>query len=125
MLPETKRKQTEVPETASLVEVTRTLKEARDALRGYEVTALAGTAEVLSGTARSLLEALERLEKMRPEEWIPPIRLPVTSDSHRLAPLSEWSLRKAYQNTTSQIGSLATLAPSSTHGSHVVSVSSA
>ena len=51
MLPETKRKQTEAQETPSLVEVTRTLEEARDALRGYEVAALAGVAAMLAEAA--------------------------------------------------------------------------
>ena len=72
MLPETKWTQTEARVPSSLVEVTRTLEEARDALRGYEVTALAGVAEALSGAVRSLLETLERLEEMRPEEWMTP-----------------------------------------------------
>jgi len=72
MLQETKRKQTNARETSSLVEVTRTLEEARDVLRGFEVTVLAGMAEALAGAARSLLETLERLEEMRPEEWMTP-----------------------------------------------------
>ena len=41
MLQETKRKQTKARETSSLVEVTRTLEDARDVLRGFEVTVLA------------------------------------------------------------------------------------
>jgi hypothetical protein len=41
-MPETKGKRTEARETSSLVEVTRTLEQARDATHGYEVKALAG-----------------------------------------------------------------------------------
>jgi hypothetical protein len=72
MLPETKRKQTKAPETASLVEVTRTLEEARDALRGYEVAALAGVAATLAEAADSLAQTARELHEMSREEWMTP-----------------------------------------------------
>src|SRR5688572_7848324 len=72
MLPETKRQQTEARETASLVEVTRTLEEARDALRGYEVAALAGVAATLAEAAESLAHTVRELHEMSREEWMTP-----------------------------------------------------
>ena len=72
MLPETRRKQTEAPETASLVEVTRTLEEARDALRGYEVAALAGVAATLAAAAESLAHSARELHEMSRGEWMTP-----------------------------------------------------
>ena len=72
MLPETKRKQTETRETPSLVEVTRTLEEARDALRGYEVAALAGVAATLAEAAESLAHTARELHEMSREEWMTP-----------------------------------------------------
>ena len=72
MLPGTKRKQTEAPETASLVEVAQTLEEARDALRGYEVAALAGVAATLAEAGKSLMHTARELHEMRREEWMTP-----------------------------------------------------
>ena len=72
MLPETKRKQTETRETPSLVEVTRTLEEARDALRGYEVTALAGVAATLAEAAETLAHTARELHEMSRGEWMTP-----------------------------------------------------
>ena len=72
MLPETKRKQTEAPETASLVEVTRTLEEARDALRGYEVAALSGVTATLAEAAESLAHTARELHEMSRQEWMTP-----------------------------------------------------
>ena len=72
MLPETKRKQTEARETSSLVEVTRTLEEARDALRGYEVAALAGVAATLAEAAESLVHTARELREMSRGEWMTP-----------------------------------------------------
>jgi hypothetical protein len=70
MLPETKRKQIEAPETASLVEVTRTLEDARDALRGYEFAALAGVAATLAEAAESLAHTARELHEMSRGEWM-------------------------------------------------------
>jgi hypothetical protein len=72
MPPETNRKHTEVPDTASLLEVTRTLEEARDALRGYEVVALAGVAATLAAAAETLAHTARELHKMSREEWMTP-----------------------------------------------------
>jgi hypothetical protein len=72
MLPETKRKQTRSRETPSLVEVTRTLEEARDVLRGYEVAALAGIAATLAEAAESLAHTASELHEMSREEWMTP-----------------------------------------------------
>ena len=70
MLPETKRKQTEAQETPSLVEVARTLEEAREILRGFEGTALAEVAAQLSTAAESLAETAAVLHKIRPGFWV-------------------------------------------------------
>lgn len=72
MLQETKRKQTRARETPSLVEVTRTLEEARDALRGYEVAALAGIAATLTEAAESLAHTTRELHEMSRKEWMTP-----------------------------------------------------
>lgn len=72
MLPETKGKQTRARETPSLVEVTRTLEEARDVLRGYEVAALAGIAATLAEAAESLAHTASELHGMSSEEWMTP-----------------------------------------------------
>lgn len=69
MLPQT-RKRNESRNAPSLVEVTRTLEEARDALRGYEVTALAGVAAALAEAAESLARTTRELHEMRCEEWM-------------------------------------------------------
>jgi ketosteroid isomerase-like protein len=59
------------PRTApSLVEVARTLEEARDALHGYEATALAGVAATLAEAAESLARTTRELHEMRGEEWM-------------------------------------------------------
>ena len=67
---ETGRKQKEAPNVSSLVEVARTLEETRDALRGYEVTALAGVAATLAEAAESLSRTAKNLANMRPAEWM-------------------------------------------------------
>ena len=72
MLSGTKRKQTEAPGAASLVEVAQTLEEARDALRGYEVAALAGVAATLAEAAESLAHTAGELHEMGREEWMTP-----------------------------------------------------
>ena len=72
MLQETKRKQTKARETTSLVEVTRTLEEAKDALRGYEVAALAGVAATLAEAAESLAHTARELHEMSRGEWMTP-----------------------------------------------------
>ena len=69
MLPQT-GKRAASRDTSSLVEVARTLEEARDALRGYEVTALAGVAATLAGAAESLASTARELHEMRGEEWM-------------------------------------------------------
>ncbi|HET6660930.1 MAG TPA: hypothetical protein VFH16_13525 [Rubrobacter sp.] len=72
MLQETKGKQTKARETSSLIEVTRTLEEARDALRGYEVAALAGVAATLAEAAESLAHTVGELHELSREEWMTP-----------------------------------------------------
>src|SRR5215210_7955116 len=72
MLPETEREQPRTRETPSLVEVTRTLEEARDVLRGYEVAALAGIAATLAEAAESLAHTTGELHEMSREEWMTP-----------------------------------------------------
>lgn len=72
MLSRTRRKQTEAPETASLVEVAQTLEEARDALRGYEVAALTGVAATLAEATESLAHTADELYEMSREEWMTP-----------------------------------------------------
>ena len=72
MLPERNRIQTEARETFSLIDVTRTLEEARDALRGYEVAALAGIAATLAEAAESLVHTASELHEMSREEWMTP-----------------------------------------------------
>jgi len=72
MLPEMTSKQTEAREATSLVEVTRTLEEARDALRGYEAAALAGVAATLAEAAESLMHTAGELHEMSREEWMTP-----------------------------------------------------
>ena len=72
MLRETERKQTKARERSSLVEVTRTLEEARDALRGYEVAALAGIAATLAEAAERLAHTTSELHEMSSEEWMTP-----------------------------------------------------
>ena len=67
-----KRKQTKARETPSLVKVTHTLEEARDALRGYEVAALAGIAATLAEAAESLAHTAGELHEMSREEWMTP-----------------------------------------------------
>ena len=117
MLPETKRKQTEARETASLVEVTRTLEEARDALRGYEVAALAGVAATLAEAAERLAHIARELHEMSREEWMTPdTRRPVTSTAPRPKPSRRSSPRKACRSITFPRGSPAIAAPSSTSG---------
>jgi hypothetical protein len=44
----------------------------RDALRGYEVTALAGVAATLAGAAESLAHTAGELHEMSREEWMTP-----------------------------------------------------
>lgn len=57
-----------------LAAAARSLGEARDALRGFESTALAAVAESLGKTAESLERTTARLEERQPEEWLTPGR---------------------------------------------------
>jgi len=70
MLPRTQSEQFGARDTHSLVWVTRTLEEAREILRGFEETALAGAAAQLSADAESLAEAAEILYRIRPGPWV-------------------------------------------------------
>ena len=70
MLQKARGKQTETRETSSLIEVKRTLEEAREILRGLEGTALAGVAAQLSTAAESLAETAAVLHKIRPGLWV-------------------------------------------------------
>jgi len=87
MLTETKRKQNEAREPSSLVDVTRTLEEARDALRNYEVAALVGIAATLAEATESLSHTAGELREMSREEWMTPdqaARLPRVPIGRRL-----------------------------------------
>ncbi len=55
---------------ASPVEMALTLSEARDALQGYEMTALAGVAATLAEVAESLARTAKVLKELSPEEWM-------------------------------------------------------
>jgi hypothetical protein len=70
MLPRTQSEQFGARDTHSLVGVTRTLEEAREILRGFEETALAGVAAQLSAAAESLAETAEVLHRIRPSQWV-------------------------------------------------------
>ena len=70
MLQKARGKQTETRETSSLIEVKRTLEEAREILRGLEGTALAGVAAQLSTATESLAETAAVLHKIRLGLWV-------------------------------------------------------
>lgn len=57
-----------------LATAAKALQQARDALTGYENTALAAVAESLSVTATTLHKLQDRIEKGQPEEWMTPER---------------------------------------------------
>lgn len=52
------------------LEVSQALRDAQEALRGYESSALAGVAHSLTGAAEELSRTVQRLETMRPAEWL-------------------------------------------------------
>lgn len=53
-----------------LAEVARGMRDAKGILSEVETQALAGVASVLSETAESLARTADRLEMMRPTEWM-------------------------------------------------------
>jgi hypothetical protein len=67
-----RRERAKARETSSLIEVTRTLEEAKDVLRGYEVAALAGIAAKLAEAAESVAHTAGELHEMSREEWMTP-----------------------------------------------------
>ncbi len=54
----------------SAVETARALSEARDALKGYEASALAGVAAILAEAAESLARTSRELREMGHDEWM-------------------------------------------------------
>src|SRR3954453_6571657 len=72
MLRDTEREAsaTEIAAGRNLQEVAEDLASARRALEAVEARALAGVAAVLSEAVDRALEAVERLEKMVPHEWM-------------------------------------------------------
>jgi hypothetical protein len=70
-MPRGATKETEMqPSPPSTVEVARALTEAREALRGFETSALAGIAATLAGVAESLARTARELHEMRSDEWM-------------------------------------------------------
>ncbi len=63
-----------VCEPTDLVDAARSLKAAREALAGFESTALSAVAESLSRTTEGLERVTRRLEERQPEEWLTPER---------------------------------------------------
>lgn len=64
---------TEAPRTDRVppaVETARALSEAREALRGYEASALAGVAATLSEAAESLAKTARDLREVNQDEWM-------------------------------------------------------
>lgn len=57
-----------------LAAAARALGQARDALAGFENTALAAVAESLACTTEGLERVTRRLEERQPEEWFTPER---------------------------------------------------
>ena len=55
---------------ASPVEMARALAEAREALRGYEASALADVAATLAKAAESLARTSRELRNLSPDEWM-------------------------------------------------------
>jgi hypothetical protein len=65
------RKETEKQQSpSSPVEVARALTEAREALRGFETSALAGIAATFAEAAESLARTARELHEMSGEEWM-------------------------------------------------------
>ena len=55
---------------ASSVEMAKALAEAREALRGYEASALADVAATLAKAAESLARTSRELRNLSPDEWM-------------------------------------------------------
>jgi excisionase family DNA binding protein len=55
---------------ASSVEMAKALAEAREALRGYEASALADVAATLAKAAESLARTSRELRDLSPDEWM-------------------------------------------------------
>ena len=70
MLSETKIEQSGARDTYSLIEVTRSLEDAREILRSFEGTALVGVAAQLSTAAENLAKTAEVLHRTRPGLWV-------------------------------------------------------
>jgi excisionase family DNA binding protein len=60
----------EARQRASPAEMALTLSEVKDALQGYETTALAGVAATLAEAAQILARTARELHKMSREEWM-------------------------------------------------------
>jgi excisionase family DNA binding protein len=70
VLRETGKGETEAQRASSQIEIVRALSEAREALQGYETTALAGVAATLAEVAESLARTTRELHEMRRDEWM-------------------------------------------------------
>jgi excisionase family DNA binding protein len=70
VLPDAVRKEKEARKTPSAIEIAQALSEAREALRGYETTALASVAVTLAEAAESLTRTARELHEMRRDEWM-------------------------------------------------------
>jgi hypothetical protein len=58
------------PAVSSPIEMANTLRDTREALRGFETTALAGVAATLAQAAESLAQTAQDLHEMQREEWM-------------------------------------------------------
>ena len=70
MLQEQGKAEKEARTAPSPSEMARALEEARETLRSYETSALAGMAATLAEAAESLARTIMDLHEMRDEEWM-------------------------------------------------------
>jgi hypothetical protein len=66
----TKSGEGEAGDAKDLAAVAREMREAKGVLSAVETQALAGVASMLAETAENLASTAERLEAMRPSEWM-------------------------------------------------------
>jgi excisionase family DNA binding protein len=70
MFREARKKENEASKAPSSVEIAQALLDAKEALRGYETTALASVAATLAEAAESLARTARELHEMRRDEWM-------------------------------------------------------
>ena len=70
MLREARKKENEASKAPSSIEIAQALLDAKEALRGYETTALASVAATLAEAAESLARTVRELHGMRCNEWM-------------------------------------------------------